>query len=106
MHERGVGEEVREALPLEGALEARRVCALGKPDARRLEPGQSPRRCEADGELGLDGSRVEQREVAVRRRGGEDLDLAGTRQVGEGPDEIAPEALDERLLQARVRRAV
>src|SRR5258707_817773 len=42
----------------------------------------------------------------MRRRGGEDLDLAAAREVGEGTDEVAAEPLDERLLEAGVRAAV
>ena len=42
----------------------------------------------------------------MRRGGGEDLDLAGPREVGERPDDVAVEPLDERALQPSIRAAV
>ncbi len=41
--ERGVGEEMREAVHLEDVLETRRVRALGQPDAARLDAGAAAR---------------------------------------------------------------
>src|SRR5207237_6028829 len=78
----------------------------GKPAARRLETGQAAGRGEAHAELRFDRASIEERQVSVRRGRGQDLDLARAREVREGADEVAPEPLDERLLQALVRPAV
>src|SRR5438128_7787660 len=91
--ERGVDEEVREAERLEHLLEPRRICTLRQPDATRVDADAPPGRARADRELRGDGRRIEQRQVAVRRTRREDLDVPGAREVGEGADKIAREAL-------------
>jgi len=101
-HEGGIGEEVREPVALERALEAGLVRALGEPDPGRLESGEALRRGEPDPQLRFDRTIVEQREIPVRGAGGEDLHLAGAREVGERADDVAPEAIGERELQAGV----
>src|SRR4029077_8030807 len=101
-HERGIGEEVGEPVALERALEARLVRALRKPDPRRLETGEPLRRGEPDAQLRFDRTRVEQRQVPMRRGRGEDLDLAGAREISERADDVPPEALRECVLQPSV----
>src|SRR2546428_1276697 len=95
--ERGVDEEVREAERLEHLLEPGRVRALRQPDAARIDADAPPRGARADRELRGDRGRIEQRQIAMRRTRGEDLDVATPREVGERADEIVREALRVRV---------
>jgi len=55
-----------------------------------------------DPELGLDRRRIEERQITVCRRGREDLDVSGLREIGERTDEVATEARSVRVPQATV----
>ena len=104
--ERGIGEEVRDAVLREDPLETWRVRAFRQPDAGRLETQQPARGAATDSELRFDRGSVEQRQVPMRRRRGEDLEVPAAREVGERADEIAAEPLDVRATEPAVRAEV
>src|SRR5712692_6368548 len=73
--QRDVGEEVPQSVHLEDLLETGRVRALREPDAARLDPQEAPCGTPSHRELRVDRRAIEQWEVAVRRGGGEYLDV-------------------------------
>jgi hypothetical protein len=95
--ERGVGEEVRDAVRRKRLLEARCVRAFRQPDSRWVKPGEAARRAAADPQLRLDGCAIEERQVAVGGGRGEDLDVAAFREIGECADKVAAESSSVRL---------
>jgi hypothetical protein len=94
---------VREVELLEVALQSRRVRAFRKPDAGRIEADVPAGRVEAVDELGADRVRpLQQRQVRVRRRAGQHLEVTGARQVRDSTDEVAREASAELAGEPRV----
>src|SRR2546427_3444587 len=87
----------------EDVFEARRVRALGQPDPGRLESQEAARRAAAGAQLRFDRGPVEQRQIAMRRRGGEDLDVPAPRKIRERANQIASEADSVSLTEAAER---
>ena len=111
--QRGIREKVREPVRLDDVLETRRVRALGQPDTSWLDAGPAARRARSDRELRVYRRGIKQRQIAVRGARRKDLDVARTREVGEGADDIATEPsyvgvtvrTEERCIEHRERAA-
>ena len=94
-----VGEEVADAAVAQHLVDARRVAALRQPDALRPLAEVALELAAADLDLGAHGVRVDahQRQEAVRRAAGDELQLAGVEEAAEAVEQVVVVLVDEDL---------
>ena len=94
-----IDEEVTDAAVLQDVIDARRVAALGEPDALRPFAEMPLELPATDFDLGPHGIVVDvhERQEAVRGAAGDELELAGLEEAAKAVVEVVVILLDENL---------